>query len=284
MVNLNFKKEATIKWLLLIPSLILLITFLVSPFVWTFLTSLKERAEIFAYPLSYFPKSPTLANYIEVLTDPQMPFSRFLINSIIVSSSTTFLTMIISALAGYSLARFRFVGKSSFTLIFLTTQMFPSALLIAPLLGQWARLGLLNTYQVLILSNFSFTVPFTVWMLMGYFGTIPVEIEESAMLDGCTRFQALIRVILPLAAPGIAATAAYAFISCWSELVFAMTFVTSTEHMTLSAGMMHMIGEYEVHWELLTAGAIIGLTPVIILFSFLQKYLVRGLTAGAVKF
>lgn len=284
MVRLNLRKESTIKWMLLYPALILLTMFLISPFIWTFLTSLKTRVEIFAYPMSYLPQNPTLANYIEVLTDPQLPLSRFLINSIIVSLSTTLLTILVSALAGYRLARFKFAGRSAFTLLFLAAQMFPSPLLIAPLFSQWSQLGLLDTYYVLILSNLTFTIPFTVWMLMGYFGTIPVEIEESAMLDGCTRFKALVKVILPLAKPGIAATAIYAFISCWGELVFSMTFTSSIEHMTLSAGLMHMIGEYEVHWELLTAGCMISLIPAIILFSFLQKYLIQGLTAGAMKF
>ncbi|HSD49770.1 MAG TPA: carbohydrate ABC transporter permease, partial [Candidatus Methylomirabilis sp.] len=189
----------------------------------------------------------------------------------------------ISILAGYALARFRFVGRDVFLLVFLATQMFPAVLLIAPLLSQWYALGLIDTYQALIYSNFSFTVPFTVWMLVGYFESIPRELEESAMIDGSGRFGALIRIIVPLAAPGIAATAIFAFVSSWSELLFATTFTSQTEMRTLSAGLLYMAGQYEVQWGQLCAGVMISTVPVAILFTFLQKHLIKGLTAGALK-
>jgi ABC-type glycerol-3-phosphate transport system permease component len=190
---------------------------------------------------------------------------------------------VVSILAGYALARFRFVGRDVFLLVFLATQMFPAVLLIAPLLSQWYALGLIDTYQALIYSNFSFTVPFTVWMLVGYFESIPRELEESAMIDGCGRFRALVRVILPLAAPGIAATAIFAFVSSWSELLFAITFTSQTEMRTLSAGLLYMVGQYEIQWGQLSAGIMISTLPVAALFVFLQRHLIHGLTAGALK-
>jgi multiple sugar transport system permease protein len=224
-----------------------------------------------------------VANYVEAWTSKLTPFSRFFANSLWVSSVTMVATTLVSILAGYVLARFRFAGRQTFLLIFLATQMFPAVLLIAPLLSQWYALGLIDTYQALIYSNFSFTVPFTVWMLVGYFESIPLELEESAMLDGCNRFGALCRVVLPLAAPGVAATAIFAFVASWSELLFAITFTSQTEMRTLSAGLLFMVGQYEIQWGQLSAGVIISTVPVAILFTYLQRHLIQGLSAGAVK-
>ena len=257
--------------------------FAMLPFVWVFLASFKTRAELHATPIVYLPASLSAANYIEAWTSKLTPFSRFFANSLWVSSVTMVATTLVSILAGYALARFRFAGRQTFLLIFLATQMFPAVLLIAPLLSQWYALGLIDTYQALIYSNFSFTVPFTVWMLVGYFESIPIELEESAMLDGCNRFGALCRVVLPLAAPGVAATAIFAFVASWSELLFAITFTSQTEMRTLSAGLLFMVGQYEIQWGQLSAGVIISTVPVAILFTYLQRHLIQGLSAGAVK-
>jgi len=257
--------------------------FAMLPFVWVFLASFKTRAELYATPIVYLPASLSVANYVDAWTSKLTPFSRFFANSLWVSSVTMVATTLVSILAGYALARFRFAGRQTFLLIFLATQMFPAVLLIAPLLSQWYALGLIDTYQALIYSNFSFTVPFTVWMLVGYFESIPLELEESAMLDGCNRFGALCRVVLPLAAPGVAATAIFAFVASWSELLFAITFTSQTEMRTLSAGLLFMVGQYEIQWGQLSAGVIISTVPVAILFTYLQRHLIQGLSAGAVK-
>jgi multiple sugar transport system permease protein len=257
--------------------------FAVAPFVWVLLASFKTRAELYATPIVYLPASLSLANYVEAWTSRLTPFSRFFANSLWVSSVTMVATTVVSILAGYALARFRFAGRQTFLLIFLATQMFPAVLLIAPLLSQWHALGLIDTYQALIYSNLSFTVPFTVWMLVGYFESIPRELEESAMLDGCTNLGALCRIILPLAAPGVAATAIFAFVASWSELLFAITFTSQTEMRTLSAGLLFMVGQYEIQWGQLSAGVIISTVPVAILFTYLQRHLIQGLSAGAVK-
>ncbi|HEY4910643.1 MAG TPA: carbohydrate ABC transporter permease [Methylomirabilota bacterium] len=263
--------------------LAVLTLFALLPFVWVFLASFKTRAELYATPIVYLPASLSVANYVDAWTSKLTPFSRFFANSLWVSSVTMVATTAVSILAGYALARFRFAGRQTFLLIFLATQMFPAVLLIAPLLSQWYALGLIDTYQALIYSNFSFTVPFTVWMLVGYFESIPLELEESAMLDGCSRFGALCRVVLPLAAPGVAATAIFAFVASWSELLFAITFTSQTEMRTLSAGLLFMVGQYEIQWGQLSAGVIISTVPVAILFTYLQRHLIQGLSAGAVK-
>jgi ABC-type glycerol-3-phosphate transport system permease component len=260
-----------------------LVLFALAPFGWMLLTSLKTRQELYVTPLQYLPQAPTVANYVEAWTSKLTPFSRFFANSLWVSSVTMVATTMISILAGYAIARFHLAGRQTLLMIFLATQMFPAVLLIAPLLSQWYALGLIDTYQALIYSNFSFTVPFTVWMLVGYFESIPRELEESALMDGCGRFGALLRVVLPLAAPGIAATAIFAFVSSWSELIFAITFTSQTEMRTLSAGLLFMVGQYEIQWGQLSAGVIISTVPVAVLFVFLQRHLIRGLTAGALK-
>ena len=257
--------------------------FAMGPFLWALSASLKTRVELYVTPITYIPLQPTLRNYVEAWTSRLTPFSVFFANSLWVSSVTMVATIAISTSAGYALARFRFIGKNTLMLVFLATQMFPAVLLIPPLLSQWYALGLIDTYQALIYSNFSFTVPFTVWMLVGYFESIPRELEESAMIDGSSRFGAMLKIIVPLAAPGIAATAIFAFVSSWSELLFATTFTSSTGMRTLSAGLLYMAGQYEVQWGQLSAGVMISTVPVAILFTFLQKHLIKGLTAGAMK-
>jgi multiple sugar transport system permease protein len=257
--------------------------FALGPFAWIALASIKTDAELYLSPIQYIPSHPTFQNYVDAWTSPLTPFSRFFANSLWVSSVTMVATIVISTLAGYALARFRFIGKNTLMLVFLASQMFPAVLLIAPLLSQWHKLGLIDTYQALIYSNFSFTVPFTVWMLVGYFDSIPRELEESAMIDGSSRLGALLRIVLPLAAPGIAATAIFAFVASWHELIFAMTFTSTTEMRTLSAGMLYMVGQFGVMWGQLGAAVVISLVPVAILFVLLQKHLIQGLTAGAIK-
>ena len=268
---------------ILLSGLVLLTLFALGPFGWVFLTSLKTRTDLYATPLNYLPQRLTVANYVDAWTSRLTPFSRFFANSLWVSSVTMVATTIIAILAGYALARFRFAGRNVLLLVFLATQMFPAVLLIAPLLSQWYSLGLIDTFQALIYSNFSFTVPFTVWKLVGYFDAIPRDVEESALIDGCGRFGALCRVVLPLAAPGIAATAIFAFVTSWSELLFAITFTTQTEMRTLSAGLLFMVGQYEIQWGQLSAGVMISTVPVAVLFTYLQRHLIRGLSAGALK-
>ena len=257
--------------------------FAMLPFVWVFLASFKTRAELYATPIVYLPASLSVANYVEAWTSKLTPFSRFFANSLWVSSVTMVATTLVSILAGYALARFRFAGRQTFLLIFLATQMFPAVLLIAPLLSQWYALGLIDTYQALIYSNFSFTVPFTVWMLVGYFESIPLELEESAMLDGCNRFGALCRVVLPLAAPAWPPPRSS---PSWRPGASCSSPSPSPRRRRCARsppGLLFMVGQYEIQWGQLSAGVIISTVPVAILFTYLQRHLIQGLSAGAVK-
>jgi len=249
--------------------LVLLTAFALAPFIWMLLTSLKDRTELYATPLQYLPVHPTLANYIDAWTSPVTPFHRFFLNSLWVCSVTMVATTAVSVLAGYAIARFRFAGRDALLLIFLATQMFPSVLLIAPLLTQWRALGLIDTYQALIYSNFSFTVPFTVWMMVGYFSSIPKDLEESAMIDGCNHFRALCRIVLPLAAPGIAATAIFAFVVSWNE-VFAASVLTVRER-TLTAYLLSVLSESPLHFRF--AGGFVLIVPSVIFIFAVRRYL-----------
>ena len=265
-------------------ALSLLVSYVLAPFIWLFLSSIKTKSEIYSVPLRYLPENPTWTNYIYVWTSKQIPFSKFFMNSLIVAMASTVLGVLIAVFAGYAFSRFRFTGRIHLMLTFLTTQMFPSILVIIPLYITFSYFNLLNTYQCLIITYMgTFSIPFSTWLLMGFFESIPIDLDESAMIDGCSRLGALFRVVLPLTAPGIAATAIFCFNSAWSELLFSLMFLTHTELRTLPAGLYMMISAFEVEWGIINAGGVLAAIPTVVFFMFLQKYLIQGLTAGAVK-
>jgi len=251
------------------------------PFVWTFLTSIKPANELYTPKVQYIPQHPTLSNYPQLFKTT--PFDRYFRNSAIVAVSTVILGLSVSLSAAYAFSRFRFRGRDQILFAFLIVNMFPQVLLLVPLFVIMRGLGLLNTYASLILAYATFTIPFSVWMLTGFFDALPRELEEAAMTDGATHFGAFRRVILPLAAPGIAATAIYIFINAWNEFLYAMTFTNAVSTRTVPVGLRMFIGQYVIQWELLTSAGVLSSLPIVIAFMFIQKQLIRGLTAGAVK-
>jgi len=261
--------------------LLLLIIFSVLPFLWMFATSFKSGAETYTNPPTWIPKQPTLSNYRYILQ--RGSFAMYFRNSIIVALATTIITLIVASSAGYAFSRFRFAGWKFILLAFLVTQMFPSVLLIIHLFQVVKTMRLLNTLYALVLSYITFNLPLCVWLLKGFFDQIPRELEEAAMIDGCSRVSALVRVILPVSLPGIIATGIFAFIGAWDELVFAMTFTSSDDARTLAVGLGRFITSYEIQWNHLAAGSVITTVPVIIMFLLVQKLLVKGALAGSVK-
>ena len=251
------------------------------PFAWMLLSSFKPMKEMFIVPVRWIPENPTFVNYVDLWG--KMRFGTFLVNSFIVASSTMAIGILIAILAGFACSRFNFYGRMLFMLFLLVTQMLPMVLIVIPLYMIMASLRILDTYLALIIAYTSFSVPFSTWMMKGYFDSIPIELEEAAMVDGCTRVGALFRVVLPVIAPAVAATGAYSFIRAWNEFLFALTLTSSISMRTLPVGLQMFIGEFSTEWGLLMAGGIVATLPVVILFSFLQKYIVQGLTAGAVK-
>ena len=229
-----------------------------------------------------WPANLSLSNFTDVFT--QQPFARWLFNSVIVATGTTVLGVFFACTAGYAFSRFRFPGQKAGMMSFLVSQMFPGTLMLIPLyiiVVQW--LGLLNSAAGLILVYATTAIPFCVWMLKGYFDTIPRELEEAALIDGAGRFRIFYVIILPLARPAIAVTALFSFMTGWNEFILAATFMDKETMYTAPVGLRFFVGGFSSQWGFFAAGSVIVSLPVVILFLYLQKYLVSGLTAGSVK-
>lgn len=267
---------------LLYISVVLVVLFFIFPFLWMILTSLKTSKDLFAIPVSLFPKRGwNFKTYLEIWTKEN--FAYYFLNSFKVAVLAVALSITTATLAGLGFARYNFKGKNSLMIITLLSQLFPLVLLVMPFFVLWKNWGILDTHLSLILSYTAFSLPYCIWMMTGYFGTIPESLEEAAMIDGSTRLGAYIRITLPLATPGIVATVIYCFILAWNEFLFATTFISSRELQTLTIGLHSFIGQYQISWNLLMAGAVITTLPLVVLFIFLQRFLIRGLTAGSVK-
>jgi len=235
--------------------------------------------------LSFVPSEPTLANFIKVITRSEhgiWVFGHHLLNSVVISAATTVLGIAMACTAGYAFSRFRFPGQRGGLLSFLVSQMFPGVMMMIPLYIIMQKLGLLNRQVGLILVYSTTAIPFCVWTLKGYFDTIPKDLEESALIDGAGRFLIFWKIMLPLAAPAVAVTALFSFMTAWNEFLLAYTFMTEPLAYTLPVEIQKYVGE-EIQWELFAASSVLVSIPVMALFFVLQKNLVSGLTAGSVK-
>lgn len=273
------KSVLTNIFLLILPLAIILL-FLLFPFYWTFLTSIKPESELYGATVTYWPQSPTFEAYVKLFG--KVNFLQPMTNSFIVAAITTILTLFVSLLASYAFSRFEFKGRKAFMILFLTNNMFPTVLLLIPLYSIMRTIGLLYTPWALVLAYTTFTIPFTVWLLNGYLNDIPMSLEEAAMVDGANRAQAFVKIILPVLVPCLIAAGVYVFMQSWNEYTFAVMF-TNEANRTIPVALKNLIGQLGVQWDLLTAGGIITILPVCIMFFFAQKRLIAGLTAGAVK-
>ena len=239
------KKQSNVKrfFIVFLP-LILLMVFILFPFYWTFVTSVKPQDELYGAVVTYWPSAVTFE--------------------------------------AYAFSRYQFAGRKLLMCTFLCNNMFPTVLLLIPLYTIMRKLGLLYTPTSLVLSYTTFTVPFSVWLLLGFLNDLPMSLEEAALVDGCNRGSAFVKIILPILGPCLVATGVYIFMTSWNEYTFAMMF-TNTDTRTIPVALKSLIGQLGVQWDLLTAGGIITIIPVCIMFFFAQKRLVEGLTAGAVK-
>ncbi|HYW90359.1 MAG TPA: carbohydrate ABC transporter permease [Chloroflexota bacterium] len=261
--------------------LICAFTFAVFPIVWTLLTSLKSNADIVTADIQYLPLHPTFQNYVSLWE--QAGFPAMFLNSAIVTLLTVMACLIVGVTGAYSLSRYRFRARGQILLFYLVIRMFPAVLLLLPIFIALRVLGLYDTHVGLALAYTAFLTPVAIWVLKGFFDTIPPELEDAARIDGCTRAGAILRVVLPLARPGVAATAVLIAISAWNEFLFALMLTTSQGIRTWPVGLQLMVGEYQLPWGLLTAGGIISIAPIVLFFALVQRSLVRGLTLGAVK-
>jgi multiple sugar transport system permease protein len=253
----------------------------VFPFYWMLNTALKPQHEVFLSPPTFWSANWTLQAFATLLIE--RPFARYFLNSLIVSAASTAVSVTLATLAAYGFTRFHIRGAGVLIVFLLFTKMLPETLLIIPYFRLMSELGLINTYFALILAYSSFALPFSVWMLIGFFRSIPREIDEAAIVDGASRLVALRRVILPLARPGLVAVALFTFLISWNAYVWALVLTTDPNMYVLSVGIANMVGEYRVQWNELMAAAVIAAVPVMVLFAFLERHLVNALTAGAVK-
>jgi ABC-type glycerol-3-phosphate transport system permease component len=251
------------------------------PFYWMLNTSLKPAPEVFASPPTFGSVHWSLDAYASLLSG--RPIARYFVNSLVVAIGSTVLSVLLAALAAYGVTRFFPRGALPFVLFLLFTKMLPETLLIIPYFQLMSDLGLLNTYWALILAYSSFALPFSVWMLIGFFRSIPRELDEAALIDGAGVLQTFFRVILPLARPGLVAVALFTFLIAWNSYVWALVLTTDSSMFVLSVGIANMVGEYRVQWNELMAAAVIAALPVMALYSLLERHLVNAITAGAVK-
>lgn len=269
--------NASINYLLLV--IAVLVT--VFPVFWILMSSFKSAMEINQIPPRWFPSSFNWSSYKNVLTERS--FGLYFKNSAIVSIGTTFLTMVLATTAGYGFSRFNFRGRKMIFIVVLMTTMFPAVLLIIPYFLMMRTLGLLNTYLAYIWSYTTFSLPFSIWMMKGYFESVPHEIDEAGLVDGCNWFSTFWRLCMPIAAPGMAATAIYSFLLAWNHYLFALALTTRPDKYLIPVGIASLVGEYWTDWSSLMAASMLSIIPVVIFNIFLERHLVRGMTAGAVK-
>ena len=258
-----------------------LLLVVIFPFYWMTVTSLKSEDQMRSLVSMFWPSPFVVDNYRHLLQ--KTDFVAWFGNSVFVAVSSTVLATAIGTIGAYSLARLRFLGRGFMASATLITYLVPPSILFIPLYAQIRNLGLADSLTGLIVAYPSFTVPFVTWLLMGYFESIPVELEESAMIDGATRFGAFWRVVLPLSAPGVLAAGLYAFTQSWNEFLYALVFITDVKLRTLPVGLSSFITGDVYGWGFLMAGAVLTTLPVIAAYIYLQKYMVEGLTAGGVK-
>jgi multiple sugar transport system permease protein len=263
-------------------AVVLTCALLVFPVYWLFITALSPPDTLRALPPKLWPDAPRWEVFSEVLRE--RPILLWLGNSVLAALGSVVLSLAVAIPAGYALSRFRVRGGQSLGLVILTAKMLPATLLVIPLFVIFRQLNLIGSLWSVILAHATLIVPFSTWMLKGYFDTIPQELEQAAMVDGCSPVGAMVRVILPVATPGLAATALYGFVLSWADYAYARTFLTNAQsNWTLNLGITTMRGEYISNWASISAACVVATVPVLLIYLFLERYLVGGMTAGAEK-
>jgi multiple sugar transport system permease protein len=251
------------------------------PFYWMFVTSLKHDKEIYGYEATLIPERPTIANYITILKDS--PYLLFLRNSTVVAVCSTILSIIIASLGAYAIARLAFPGRALLARLLVCTYLVPGSLLFIPLFALMSMFHLLDSLSGLTIVYLGADVPFCTWLLMGYFRSVPVELEEAALVDGCNRVTALIRIVLPVSLPAVVVVTFFSFTRAWNEFLYAYVFTSTNQAKTITTGLVNFMSADVFYWGPLMASTIISALPPVIMFLLLQRWVVKGLTLGAVK-
>lgn len=252
-----------------------------SPYLVMLLDALRPSSDVVQTPATFLPRVWQLSTFSDVLGDTR--FLNWLKTSLLVATTSTVVVVLVAVPAAYFTARFRFPGRTAFLLLVLVTQMFSPTSLVVGLYREFFTLNLVNTYAAIILTNSAFNLAFAVWILNGFFSSIPKEVEEAANLDGCGRLRTLTRIMLPLTLPGVVTAVVFTFIAAWNEYVVALTLMLDDAKKPLTVGITSYVTGYEQHWDQLFAASIIAIVPVVVLFAFIEKHLVGGLTAGSIK-
>lgn len=263
-------------------AVIVLCAALLFPIYWMLNTALSPSNQLRVYPPTFFPANPQWDVFSKILAN--QPFGLWVFNTLAISFATMIISLSVSILAAFALSRHRLRGGTGLGLFILTAKMLPGTLLVIPLFAIFKALGLIGSPWSVVISLSTTIVPFATWMLKGYFDTIPIELEHAALVDGCSPLATIVRIVLPVAAPGVAATALYSFVISWSDFLFGRTFLSTSESSwTVSMGIASMKGEFSTDWNVIMASSLMASIPIIIIFLFLERYLVGGLAAGAEK-
>ena len=276
---MQYSTVGKVKKIVFVLITVIIFGFVLFPPIVLFLTSIKTELDALSFPPKWI-FQPTLQNYVDIFKTS--PLIRFLLNSIIVASTNTVLSLGLGSLTAYGLARFKFRGSENLSFWILSIRMMPPVAVIIPIYIIMKKVRLLDTPWALIIIYLSFNLPFVVWMMKGFFEDIPRAIEESALIDGCSEFAVFRKIALPLVAPGLAATAVLIFIFSWNEFLFALI-LTGTRAVTLPVGIIGFMKETGINWGYMAAGGMLALVPVVIFTILVQKHLVKGLTMGALK-
>lgn len=251
------------------------------PLYWIVVTSFKVPGDIYSFPLAYWPEEFSVVNYVSLFEKSQ--FGRYVVNSLVVATAAATVATLISLLSAYVLARFEFRSKTAILMAFLVTQMIPAFIALGPLYLLMVQLKLVDTHFGLILVYIAVCIPFCTIMLRGFFANIPDALEEAAMIDGCSRLGALFRVIVPVMKPGIVAAFIFNFVNCWNELFLSVTLMNKDANKTIPTALNGFISSFNIDWGSMSAAAVLTILPTMVLFALASRYIVQGLTAGAVK-
>ena len=261
--------------------LVVMLIWTLVPFYWMVATSLKKDKEIYGFEATLVPRHPTLDAYRLLFV--KTPFVKYVRNSTIIAVATTAASLVFGCLGAYALARLRFPGRRTIARGLVFTYLVPPSLLFIPLFAVMSAFRLIDTYHGLVLAYLGFTVPFCTWLLMGYFRSVPLELEEAALVDGCSRMGTLVRIILPMSLPALAVVAFFSFTQAWNEFLYAQVFVSSNEVRTVTSGISLFIVEDVFFWGPMMGAAVLSSLPPVILYLVFQRWVVKGLTLGAVK-
>lgn len=262
---------------------LVILAVLLFPLYWTLATSLKTEQEIFQIPPTLWPEKLNLASYTAQLEHGDFNMFRSFANSLGISCGATVISVLLAVPASYGIAKYRFKFRKGVLLTFLVTQMLPVSVLLTPMFLMFKNMGIYNSWWSAILADVTIGIPFSVLILKNYFASIPKEMEEAAYIDGCSKLSAFCRVLIPIAKPGIIVCGIFSFLYAWGDLAYSMTFILDQESRPITAGIYNFMGQYGTKWSYLTAYAIVTILPVALIFIFMQKYIISGMTNGAVK-